>query len=310
MNELNKRREELIRDIEAVAKLRRGQLSEQYLEKPGADGSLKRYGPYYLWQSSVKGQKRSERVGREHAEQVREELKAYQQYKGLCEELADVTEQITCQAQKTDDAKKKLQEARTALKEELNTFLGIARDRLKSDGLSRLDWLENGLREVLLKSGAKMVSALLNDSSMPVAEDHRRKGEKVIGQQKRTVTTLFGPIDLIRRAYYNADAHCCRYPLDDALQLMEGFTPTTAKLVCRSGAREPYLIASEDLEEYAGIHVDARRIQRLLDRNSRGGKEDNPTDRPRPMKSRWAVSSPSIPGKAKSPSETWSPPLM
>ena len=106
MNELNKRREELIRDIEAVAKLRRGQLSEQYLEKPGADGSLKRYGPYYLWQSSVKGQKRSERVGREHAEQVREELKAYQQYKGLCEELADVTEQITCQAQKTDDAKK------------------------------------------------------------------------------------------------------------------------------------------------------------------------------------------------------------
>jgi hypothetical protein len=106
MAKLEQRRRELIREIQGIERLRRGQLSEQHIEKPGADGKLKRYGPYYVWQASVKGQKRSIRVGRENAEQVREDLEAYQRYRKLCEELADVTEQITCRAQKGTDAKK------------------------------------------------------------------------------------------------------------------------------------------------------------------------------------------------------------
>ena len=106
MNELRKRRAQLLRRIEAIDRLRRGQLSEQYIEKPGADGKLKRYGPYYVWQASIRGQKRSVRVGRDQAEEVRRDLHAYQQYRELCEELADVTEQITCQNQKGSDSKK------------------------------------------------------------------------------------------------------------------------------------------------------------------------------------------------------------
>ena len=106
MDRLHKRRRELIGQIESIERLRRGQLSEQYIEKPGADGKLKRYGPYYVWQASLKGQKRSVRVGRDSAEEVREDLAAYQHYRVLCEELADVTEQITCRAQKGAESKK------------------------------------------------------------------------------------------------------------------------------------------------------------------------------------------------------------
>lgn len=106
MDPLQKRRRELIEQIEGMERLRRGQLSKQYLQKPGADGKLKRYGPYYVWQASLKGQKRSVRVRPDNAEQVREDLAAYQHYRALCDELAAVTEQITCQAPKRSDSKK------------------------------------------------------------------------------------------------------------------------------------------------------------------------------------------------------------
>lgn len=137
---------------------------------------------------------------------------------------------------------------------------------MQSEGASRVDWLEDGLRQVLLDSGAQIVGALLNDPELHVPEARRRPEEKAIGRRSRRVHTLFGPVELSRQSYYNPASGKCRYPLDEALQLMEGFTPATAKLVCRSAAREPYQIASEDLACYAGLSVDARRIQRLVQR--------------------------------------------
>lgn len=142
----------------------------------------------------------------------------------------------------------------------------MAQERLDIEGAARVDWLEGGLRNVLLNSGAQIVAALLNDPGLRVPDAQRRPAEKTLGRQQRTVHTLFGPITLIRQAYHDPTAQHCRYPLDEALQLVEGFTPAVAKLVCRSGAREPYQIASDDLETYAGLRIDARRIQRLLQR--------------------------------------------
>jgi len=92
---LENRRAELISEIEGIRRLRRGQISEQYIEKPDAEGKMKRYGPYYVWQATIKGKKRSVRVARERVAAVREDLVAHQRFKELCEELADVTEQLT-----------------------------------------------------------------------------------------------------------------------------------------------------------------------------------------------------------------------
>lgn len=55
-----------------------------------------------------------------------------------------------------------------------------------------------------------------------------------------------------------------RYPLDEALQLLDGFTPATAKLICRFASREPYQVASTELAATTGLQIDARRIQRLV----------------------------------------------
>lgn len=106
MNPLESKRQELLDEIGSIDRLRRGQLSEQYIEKPATDGTMKRYGPYYVWQASINGKKRSHRIDREAGDQVREELAAYKRYEKLCDELADVTEQLTCSQQSTHSKKK------------------------------------------------------------------------------------------------------------------------------------------------------------------------------------------------------------
>jgi hypothetical protein len=95
MSTLEKQRDQIIQQLKDLKRIRRGQISEQYLEKPGADGKMKRFGPYYVWQASVNGEKRSIRVAKEQADQVREDMQGYQEFKRLCDELTDVTEQLT-----------------------------------------------------------------------------------------------------------------------------------------------------------------------------------------------------------------------
>jgi len=53
---------------------RRGRLFEQYYTRTGSDGTERRIGPYYVLTRSVDGKTVSERVRREDAPRVREEL--------------------------------------------------------------------------------------------------------------------------------------------------------------------------------------------------------------------------------------------
>lgn len=100
MNSLTKQRNLIIDQLKSIQRIRRGQISEQYIEKPGADGKMKRFGPYYVWQASIQGKKRSHRIPKEDVEKVREDLQGYQEFKDLCEQLVDVTEQMTCQEER------------------------------------------------------------------------------------------------------------------------------------------------------------------------------------------------------------------
>ena len=103
---LRRKRSGLLEEIAQIQHLRRGQLSEQYYKKTDAKGRKTRQGPYYVWQAWIKGNKRSVRIGRDDVGQVRKEVEAYQRYRDLCEQLADVTEEMTC-TNKQDNAKKK-----------------------------------------------------------------------------------------------------------------------------------------------------------------------------------------------------------
>lgn len=151
-----------------------------------------------------------------------------------------------------------------AVATETERFLTLARERLAAEGWSSLDWVETGLREALLKDGRRWLESLLNDPSLPVPEDASGAGEKSTSAVPRQVGTVLGEITLRRNYYHCAATHQGRYPLDQALRLVEGYSPTLARLMTRAAAQSGFAAASEDLRIYGGIDVGGRQIHRLL----------------------------------------------
>lgn len=70
----------------------------------------------------------------------------------------------------------------------------------------------------------------------------------------------------MRRNYYADGQGGGRAPLDQALGIVEGCTPALARLMCRAGAVEHYEAAAASLNEYSGLSVKGRRIQRMVNR--------------------------------------------
>ena len=71
---------------------RRGRLFEQYYTRTGSDGTERRTGPYYVLTRSVNGRTVSERVRREDAPRVRDELARGEKLAGLVEKLWEAAE--------------------------------------------------------------------------------------------------------------------------------------------------------------------------------------------------------------------------
>jgi hypothetical protein len=126
-------------------------------------------------------------------------------------------------------------------------------------------WLEFGLREALRRDGRRALGELFNDPNWRLKQDQTRPGEKCYAARPVTVDTLFGELCL-RRNYYTDGQGGGRAPLDEALGIVEGCTPALARLMCRAGAVEHYEAAAQSLNEYSGLQVHGRRIQRMVNR--------------------------------------------
>jgi hypothetical protein len=126
-------------------------------------------------------------------------------------------------------------------------------------------WLELGLREALRRDGRQALEELFNDAHWRLERDQTEPGEKCYAARPTTVDTLFGPL-CVRRNYYTDGQGGGRAPLDEALGMVEGCTPALARLMCRAGAVEHYEAAAASLNEYSGLTVNGRRIQRLVNR--------------------------------------------
>lgn len=148
---------------------------------------------------------------------------------------------------------------------ELQAFVALAKARLALEGTLAPQWLELGIREALLRDGRQALEQLLNDSHWRVQADQARPGEKCYAQRPNTVDSLFGEV-VLRRNYYADGLGTGRAPLDEALGLVEGCTPALARLMCRAGAVEHYEAAAASLNEYAGLRIQGRRVQRMINR--------------------------------------------
>ena len=93
---LETRRREILEEMSAITRMRRGTVNEQYFEVRQKDGSTVRHGPYFLHSRTEKGKSFNRRLGSEEVERYREETENCRRFKDLsnryviiCEELAD-----------------------------------------------------------------------------------------------------------------------------------------------------------------------------------------------------------------------------
>ena len=121
-----------------------------------------------------------------------------------------------------------------------------------------------GLREAITKDARRILEKLYEDPELAMPNHAGRPGEKCHLGRAKDVETLFGPITLRRNYFYCESSDEGRAPLDDALGLVNGYSPSVVRLSNRAAARTGYGAASSDLAALANIHLDGRQIQRLV----------------------------------------------
>jgi hypothetical protein len=105
LSQLEKRREQILQQIQAIDRLRRGSLSRQFFKKARAHSKVPQ-GPYYVLQGYVQGKKFSQRIPAQQAQEIEPLVANYQRFEQLAEEFVIVTDQITRLSQGAPEAKK------------------------------------------------------------------------------------------------------------------------------------------------------------------------------------------------------------
>ena len=153
----------------------------------------------------------------------------------------------------------------TAFAKELHAFVETAGAALRRNGIGDITWLEKGLRECSNKACLEIVLGLLATPGLKVCGDERRAGERKVGQVSRTLRTIFGD-GSISRNWYKSPAGDGRFPLDEVLGLVDGYTPLLAGLICQAAATLPFNRAASDFNAYTGLAIDGRQFHRLANR--------------------------------------------
>lgn len=106
---------------------------------------------------------------------------------------------------------------------------------------------------------------LLQLPGLQVPEDAAKPGERSIANQSRRIHTLFGQIEIRRTYYYHAIEHRGRFPLDEAIGLIDGYTPAVACLIGRCAAEHSFQQAEASFFAYTGLKVEARQFPRMAE---------------------------------------------
>lgn len=105
LSQLEARRDQILHQMKAIDRLRRGSLSRQFFKK-SHPSPQSRQGPYFVLQGYVHGQKFSERVPADQVPQIEPLVANYRRFEALAEEFVSVTDQLTRLSQAAPDAKK------------------------------------------------------------------------------------------------------------------------------------------------------------------------------------------------------------
>jgi hypothetical protein len=105
---------EVVQALGRIGAARRGQISEQWFERNGRDGKVRRIGPYYVWQRFLDGQKVSVRIPREEAPRALEELQRGKEATALIGQFWQNAEAAAAAVKKTAGKKPQRMSARNS----------------------------------------------------------------------------------------------------------------------------------------------------------------------------------------------------
>jgi len=153
---------------------------------------------------------------------------------------------------------------------EITRFTALAEKAYARSGTVDMEALEQGMRAAAMKDGAVALTALLrtiaDHEPGPVTCPRCGVAMESHGRRSKEIITLLGEV-IIDRAYYGCEG--CEghlHPKDLLLGLEHtSFSPGVRRLMAKSGARESFARAQEDLVDYAGIRVDAKDVERVAE---------------------------------------------
>jgi len=146
----------------------------------------------------------------------------------------------------------------------------MARRRLAAGGAQCGAWLDEGLRAALHQDGCRLLEQLFEDLESTLEDNEARPGEKCHPSRSKDLVTVLGKVSVSRAYFYRPASEGeekgrGRFPLDQALGLIDGYSCGMAKIMCRAGAMSSgYEAASADLKAYTGLEVEGRQIQRMV----------------------------------------------
>jgi len=127
--------------------------------------------------------------------------------------------------------------------------------------------LEQAMRAALMASGARLLEAVLagDDDGYAGPRAGCRNGHQAgyAGRRAKTITTVLGPVQVMRAWY-----HCgqCRHgfaPLDQRLGVARApASPGLAEMIARGGAEVPFGKAAALIRDLAGVAVSAKTVER------------------------------------------------
>jgi hypothetical protein len=104
IDSLLQKRADLLQDLQAIDRLRRGSLSKQFFKAP--PGQTGRRGPYFVLQGFFRGKKFNERIPAEQAPQVQEQVDNFRRFQTLAEDYITLSDEITRLEGAAPDSKK------------------------------------------------------------------------------------------------------------------------------------------------------------------------------------------------------------
>jgi hypothetical protein len=131
-----------------------------------------------------------------------------------------------------------------------------------------MEALEQGMRAAAMKDGAAALTNLLRSitESGPLACPDCHALMESHGRRSKEIVTLLGEVCMDRRYYLCPNCEGHGFPKDTLLDVEHtSFSPGIRRLMARSGSRDSFARAEEDLLEYAGIRVHAKDVERVAE---------------------------------------------